>query len=297
MRRKAKAVWCLAAVVLFSGSLVSVRGDEPKSACPEQGVPVLGKIPYISRLFKNVGVAHEPGCAAGQCQKTPCADEFERIGVDFGDGSDWPEGHVWRFGWIGLADGLEGEPGKCAGVECQACPALAIGKVAACCPAGCCESKCCAEQCAAKQATACKCAEHQTACKCADRDELLEQIMELTAEKAAAQGALEAHEAVHEILGEMAELAAKNAALEAKLEAQAEGGKLVERMAELAAENARLKSQVELAEVKVALMKQTIGVEVEKQMLAHRVAELEARLAAGETTTRTARKAEGKKAR
>lgn len=89
---------------LSSGS--PLHAGEPNCAVCETGVPMLSKIPYLNRLFKNVGV--EEDCAecietAGAVEELPCpkgkgdaavclqpstfrhvgADGLERIGVDF----------------------------------------------------------------------------------------------------------------------------------------------------------------------------------------------------------------------
>ena len=101
MRFSARFAAAMAGVVVLSGSFALVHGDEPPKVCPETkacqcpevGVPILSNIPYVSRLFKSVGVVHEPGCEAGHCVKTPCADQLERIGVDFEFLPDLPR---WR---------------------------------------------------------------------------------------------------------------------------------------------------------------------------------------------------------
>jgi hypothetical protein len=301
----AKFAACVAWVVLVSGGLVAARGDEPKQCqCPEVGVPVSSKIPYIARLFKNVGVVHVPGCEAGQCQKTPCADQLDRIGVDFELSQTCPNCPLVRFGPIELAICTEDEACCCREKECPAscaacvCPSagtlavsnIAVGKTAACSGCACCEAKCCAEKTGEAARTT-------AACQCAGRDELWEHLVEMAAAKGAAEAALEAREEHSELLDALVEMATKGAALEAKLEAQTEHNKTIERMVELATENAQLKARVELAEIRTQMLKETLPVAVEKELLARRVAELEHRLAASDEGVRTAKKAAGKKAR
>ncbi len=290
-------------------------GDEPQTCqCPEVGVPILSKVPYLSRLFRSVGVVHEAGCEAGPCEKTPCADQFERIGVDFEFCQTCPDGVV-RFGPIELAVCSEDENCCCRGQECPvacagcACPSagkLAVSQAAAACESASCACKCgagqcCAGACAAVSKTSAA-AHHAAACQCAGRDELWEHLVEMAAAKGAAEAALEARQEHSELLDALVEMATKGAALEAKLEAQAELHKTFERMVELASENAQLKARVELAEIKAAMLKETIPVAIEKELLARRAAELEERLAThGEhkatETIRTAKKGNGKKAR
>ena len=314
--------------VVFS-SLVA-WGEEPKAChCPEVGVPILTKLPYISRLFKNVGVHHEPGCEAGECAKTPCAEQLERIGVDFECLGTCPDNPLVRFGPIELAVCSEDENCCCRGKECpiacagSACPVagkLIVWQAAAASEATACAAKACKVECAAATAAEAKCCEGKCgtatccckngcgaiaktaaaadhACQCAGRDELWEYLVEMAAEKGAAEAALEARQEHSELLDALVEMATKSAALEAKLEAQAQHQKLIERMVELASENAQLKARTELAEAKSEMLRETFPVAVEKEVLARRVAELEERLAATGEEVRTAKKATTKKAR
>ena len=138
--------------------------------------------------------------------------------------------------------------------------------------------------------------------QCAGRDELWGHLVEMAAEKGAAEAALEARQEHSELLDALVEMATKGAALEAKLEAQAEHQRIMDRVIQLGAENAQLKARVELAEIKAAMLKETLPVAVEKELLARRVAELEERLATHEehkatATIKTAKKGTGKKAR
>jgi hypothetical protein len=303
MQKAAKVAAGFAWVVLVAGGIALVRGDEPpgkesQCQCHEAGIPLLSKIPYISRIFKNVGVVHEAGCEAGQCQNTPCADQLERIGVDFELCQTCPNSPLMRFGPIELAICTEDEDCCCRDKECLASCA-ALGCEVKCCTEKCCAeectAKCCAEKCAAAKAS--EVAQQSTACQCAGRDELWEHLVEMAAAKGAAEAALEAREEHSNLLDALVEMATKSAALEAKLEAQTEHNRIMDRVIQLAAENAQLKARVELAEIKTAMIKETLPVAIEKELLARRVAELEHRLATSDEGVRTAKKPNGKKAR
>ena len=304
MQVRAKLAAVMAGVFMFSGSFALVHGDEPKAChCPEAGVPILSKIPYVSRLFKNVGVAHEASCEAGHCQ-TPCADQLERVGVDFDFGfgvcQTCPDGVV-RFGPIELAVCSEDAACCCKGKECPAacascsCPSagkLTVSQCAAegetiCLAAKCGEGKCCEAKCCAVAKT--------SDCQCAGRDELWKHLVEMAEAKGAAEAALEGREEQSELLDALVEMATKGAALEAKLEAQAEQHKLMEQMVELASENAQLKARAELADAKAEMLRETLPIAIEKELLARRVTELEQRLAGGDEGVRTARKANARK--
>src|SRR5262245_43925534 len=133
MRIAARFAAWVAGMVLFSGGFGLAIGDEPNGqdskctdkACQEKqcqyhstGVPILSKIPYVSRLFKTVGIVDGPGFESGQCPKTPCAEELERIGIDFELCPACPDSPVMRFGRIGLAICADDEACECSGKEC-----------------------------------------------------------------------------------------------------------------------------------------------------------------------------------
>jgi hypothetical protein len=276
------------------------------------GVPILSNLPYISRLFKSVGVVHEPGCEAGHCVKTPCADQLEQIGVDFELSQTCPNNPLVRFGPIELAICAEDENCCCRGKECPAacagdgCPSagkMVVWQAAVSDKKTACEATACAATaCAASDAAKCCPGECKCAAATAGREDLWKHLVEMAAEKGAAEAALEAREEQSELLDALVEMATKTAALEAKLEAQSEHQKLMEQMVELASENAQLKARGELAEAKAEMLRETIPVVVEKELLARRVAALEERLAARESersqeAIRTAKKAERKNAK
>jgi hypothetical protein len=273
-------------VGLFAVSIVALaalaRAEDPKCKCPEAaaaqvGIPLLSKVPYISRLFKNATVVHQ--------------------GVEGA-----PEEHaVFQFE-IGLA----------GAADCEACPA---GKAAACATAACgkdgclvqpiklavptlgistcaadcaCDGTCaCAKQCSCEGACPAKVATAKCGANCDAHSHaihhkaIVDQIVELTAIAAAAEAKLEAREesleTTAELLQALAELTGEKAGLAARLEAQTEHHGLVEKMMELAAENARLKAQVELAEAKAAVMQHSVEMAVENERLKMRLADLEER--------------------
>jgi len=255
--------------LIFSLAIAaSTLAEEPACPCPnrgahEVGVPMLSKIPYMSRLFKNVGVA-EPACSKGTC-------EVRQIGVE-----------------LELTAGEQPADAKvCRAGQCEVCPALAcqVAATGACtCPGKCCPDGQCS--CAAKACTADCCASAKSAAK---EHALWEKIVDLAAGKAAAEAALEVQEDSLERTGDLLEALAGVHAEKAKLEAQLE---TQAQLHELASENARLKAQVELAEAKAEVMRATVEMTVENERLKMRLTELEG--AAGKAA-RTASRPRGEK--
>lgn len=89
-------------VTLSTGS--SLQAGEPACTACEVGVPMLSKIPYVNRLFKNVGVPCAEECDAEKTvlRAVPIpgkprhfrqvgADGLERIGIDFDFEIDGPD--------------------------------------------------------------------------------------------------------------------------------------------------------------------------------------------------------------
>ena len=74
MRKISDSMVWAASLVLVVSLLAAARADEPKCECPQRGVPILAKIPYVSRLFKNVGVAPRAGmhCDGMHCREMRC---------------------------------------------------------------------------------------------------------------------------------------------------------------------------------------------------------------------------------
>ena len=282
--RKLSCAVVLGGLVLAAGA----AAEEPKCACPahQVGVPLLTKVPYISRLFKNVGEA------AASCPQE-CTEVFERIGIDFVFGPDGQAG-VCQIRPVDNGEkGCQGThagqtlpspyylqddiqyfpPGsefkrshEAAGCTQAACKTATHVAVKACtCPGECCPDGQC--HCTAKSVAACPFAK-----LAADKNKLWETIVELSAGQAAAEAALEVQEESlersAELLESMAGLHAENAKLAAKLEVQ-------DQLHQLVAENTRLKAQVELAEAKAEVMRATVEMTVENERLKMRLADLE----------------------
>lgn len=277
----------LAGVILCGWSVASVAlADEPKCQCPasaavhEVGVPLLSKVPYLSRLFKNVGGKVHHGIAVPDCPQQ-CADAVEHIGIDFEFAVDGQTGVLQICPVDGPATACQTgacQVGTCqangckVACEAQACQ-LAVSKVAIQAAACKCAGDCCPEGqcCCATQATS-----HQAGTREAH---LWEKIVELSAGQAAAEAAFEVQsdslERSSELFEALAEAHVEKAKLEARLEALAETNKIAEQLLELAAENTRLKAQVELAQAKAEVMQATVEMTVENERLKMRVAELE----------------------
>ncbi|HUE72517.1 MAG TPA: hypothetical protein VMP01_16655 [Pirellulaceae bacterium] len=280
MRLAIQARGFVAALAILAAALMTAKpagGEEP---CPRRelrievkasGVPMLDKIPYVGRLFKNSAV------------KPACDETVERIGVDF----DFLPGQVIRFhGPLDVCPEVcpvcpvaaSKDAVKCAGESCEACPAKVVATAAKCCEksaCGCAGGKCCAAKDIVSKG---------------ELSELWEHIAELTAENAAMEATLESqeaileatlegHGAVLEAKGEMfesvAELMVEKAKLEAKLEMVEHRDAMLKEMVELHAENARLKAQAELAVQKEELLKAQLTTVLENERLKQRVAELE----------------------
>ncbi len=230
----------------------AASAEEPAPKCracavTETGVPLLSKIPYVNRLFKNV---------------TP--REVEQIGVDF-------DFEIPTAG-----------PAKCAiQAGCNECvknasrPQVLVvrttsqGKaVNACCAneARCENEACCEAEVA--QAIACL----KGGCeKEAGQGLSWQRIVELTAHNAALETMLEAQEGIQEARAEMmehfAEVMVEKAKLEAKVEALTQQAELTKEMLSLAGENARLKAQLEMGEAKLALVHEMAKLAIENEQL------------------------------
>lgn len=192
-----------------------------------------------------------------------CGEDFERIGVDF----EAVPGRVFEI------EGLSG--------VCPAC--FKCSEDSKCCS----EGKCCAAECQVAKG---------------EPSELWEHLAELTAENAAMEATLEAHEALLDAKEKMFETLAgvlvEKAKLEAKLEMVEHRDAMLKEMVELHAENAKLKAQAELAQQKEELLQGQLATVLENERLKQRVAELEQRAGDGEQPVLTAKKAQKpKKAR
>jgi hypothetical protein len=223
----------------------------PKCANHERGVPILDKIPYVSRLFKNVGVGHVSEecevevveCPAPKTVRWIAPDGLERIGVDFD------------------CEVVE----QCAQCQAKRCAVTNAARATAVCPpanewkpiavpppANCPPVAVCPPP-GAYAVQACEVlpapfAVMQQPQGVASRDELIEALMEARVEAAVAQTALKVREESEakqlELIKELVTSQVENAKLTAKLELAAEKEKLLAQLIEGHVELATLKAQV-----------------------------------------------------
>jgi hypothetical protein len=253
------SVGLAAALTIMSAA----RADEPNCECRVQGnlnqigIPLLGQLPYVGRLFEYPLSAGKP---------ESCADHLQRVGIDFEIGQPMPGRGVIIVKRL----------------ECQQCAAEGDA-----------EAKCDKEHCCECEVVKATLAAKHAAGHSADDKPTWEQIVGMASEKAALEATLEAHSEIaaakEEIFESLAELMAEKAVLEAKLELQGEREELSKQVQKLTAENARLKAQVELASLRTEMLQKTMQVAVENEHLKHRVAELE-RQSVESTAARTAKR-------
>lgn len=290
--RAAVGILLVAAAVLVSQN--QAAGAEPGYGCPEAGTPILSKIPYLSRLFRNVGVAQEQKCPQ---------DDLERSGVDFECEVDCPFLSFGASGWqvcpLEVQAAYKATPCTNSAATCsgeKSCTANACtGKSCAekACTVSACAKKCCCDECLCDD---CECGERKCELTVAKQQPAhWEQMIGMAAENGALAATLEAHEGNLELIEGMAELMVENAKLEAKLEAQAERLELVSEMQQLLAENSRLKAQAELATERAQLTHGALMTSLENEKLKLRIAELE--LKAGNEARTAARPRVERKAR
>lgn len=251
-------------VLLLAGSFAlpgEARSGEPQPACPkcsavERGVPVLDKIPFVARLFKNAGTSQDRKCAPPQ--------ELERIGIDFDVEvcQDCPAECVF--------DSVSGACPQNALPQILVMRHMVHGKLASpCCEDDRCEDDRCEEGCGED------CEEASACCRAANESAKhglsWERIVELTAQNAALEASLEAQSAFHEEKSELTdsfvEILMENARLQAQVETQAKQAGLTKEVLELVSENAKLKAQAELAEERLALVQQMAKLAVENEHL------------------------------
>lgn len=295
--------------------------DEPQPCqrqCDRTGHELLGKIPYIGRLF------------VGSDAKAQCPDAAP-IGFEFMIVDGKLVAHDVPADQSGPATFLES--------DCQVCPlpefanhfvwrvretcdqgtcaaaatACAVKKETPCCAAKCAASACSTAPCAASRAADCRCDVKCGTAACCDQlvakasrgtcpvKEHWEELAELVAENAAMEATLEAHEELLETRSEMletlAETLVEKAKLEAKLEMVEHRDSMLKEMVELQSENARLKAHAELAQQKEELFRSQLATVLENERLKQRVAELEQQRSAEELPVLTSKRAEKKKAR
>jgi len=284
----------LASGLLFAaGTLGFVAGAgaaEPKLALPNPpnvvenadsavqvhfSVPALSQIPYISRLFKNVGVPAD-------------GPNFERIGVDFDFAVDADaEGTMTVCPteaplFFGALPHCQAQPAQCQFgpmvFSCQV-PGAAAACATSCCDATACgtaQNKWSGPNCASKTGVAVTGPQvnsfvaHCSAAECLHalnrEDSTFVQIAVL--------------ESRTEMMEEIIPLIIEKAKLEAKVELMAEREKMHKEFVELATTNAHLQARLEFQKEQMAMLQQTIKLAHENESLKQRIAQLEHRGAA-----------------
>src|SRR5262245_13152261 len=83
--RMTQTRWCITALLLSALAAGMSRGDEPAPKPPaKEKCPLLGNIPYINRLFKNVSAApsapsHPCPCKPGKpCEGCCCSEKKDK---------------------------------------------------------------------------------------------------------------------------------------------------------------------------------------------------------------------------
>ena len=243
-------IWAI--LFLAATTPTAVRAAEPP-ACPkcstaEKGIPFLSRIPYVSRLFKNVNAPQD----------------FERIGVDF-EFEICPDCPVP----LGISSAACTQS---AGAQLFAVRRTSHQQTAApCCEKACCESAhCCENGCGEDCAEGSPCC--RASCETAEHRGLSwERIVKLTAKNAALEASLEAQSAFHEEKSEMmeslAEMAIEKAKLEVQVETLAQQSQITKEMLALISENARLKAQAQLAETKLTVVHEKAKLAMENEQL------------------------------
>lgn len=215
LRRLRRSPFAAGLLLMFTVGLVlpGVRAEDKPAEkrrvvrYEEHAVPMLSRIPYINRLFKNVGVAvvDEEG-AEGEAQ-------FERVGIDFDMDFDLEVVGPGTSRATILRVSGEGCPNACCQEACE--------DVAALCPT----FNLIKKDPEPKDITALLMAnvrlQTQLEMKEAfdsEREEMLNSLVELTNEKAKLEAALEMAQASHEMLMKIVEVKVENEKLKAKLE-------------------------------------------------------------------------------
>ncbi|MBC7853185.1 MAG: hypothetical protein IAF94_07095 [Pirellulaceae bacterium] len=235
---------------------IAVLGEDIAPVCPkcstvQRGIPILSKIPFVSRLFKNVGADED---------QTVAPQDFERIGIDF-DFEVCPDCPAP----IGISSAARSQN---AGALLFAVRRAAHAQEAAACrePGPCCGKEC------VDVSTCCQDACCPAGCEMAERSGLSwERIVELTATNAALEATLEAQAEFQEEKSEMMDsfvaILMEKAKLEAQVETHAKQAELTKELLALVSENARLKAQAEMAEAKLALVHEMAKLAIENQNL------------------------------
>lgn len=217
------------------GEAVASKSDEC-ATCPqnERGVPILSKIPYVSRLFKNVGRASVDECTQDcELADLDCpgpverylrlvgTDDLEQIGIDFDCEvtTDCPPCETARCAPATAARSMAVYPVR---PPHHAAPSAVYGPQAG--------PYCPYAPVPAYQVLPAPVAMLPTE-SFVSRDELIEALMEARVEAAVAQTALKVREESDakylEIIGELLSSQVENAKLTAKLELAAEKEKML----------------------------------------------------------------------
>lgn len=283
--RRFQLVWSVLFLAGVAALPAAARGEEPHPDCPkcctvEKGVPILNKIPFVCRLFKNVGYKGQE-----------CAPQvFGRIDIDHDSElcHEWPQQAALRLPLplgtlpapqqVIMLRGIQQVHGPlpfgqairtytpaqfCQAAECQA---------SACKTAECQASTepCCSDQC-----------EESDCCQAPSRSARhagpsWEQIVDLTAENAALEAMLEAEAEFQkeksEMLDSLVQLSLEKGKLEAQVELHGKHTELIKEMLALMTENARLKAQSEVVEAKLALIQGMTHLTLENEQLKQQLA-------------------------
>lgn len=264
--KMASALFLPAMLLCCTLGLLAFRpaaADEPEVLPPPvapaecRGVPILSKIPYLSRLFKNVEVAGE--CDTAQAQHCPLItrtwravgpDGAERIGIDFD----------FDCQLLSAEEPCEGR-----------CPALRACSEELCTEEFCSEEECGEEVCREEVCGEVVCSEvvcSEEACdQSRTHEALVEARLELELYEALSEAEAEFREREMELIKELFEAriaaAVATATLKARDKAVSGEAKLREELADARRENSRLQARLEVADEKAELLSQLHQARVE----------------------------------
>ena len=300
--------WTLTVLGAWSIAQRAVQAEEvrPKHEVRVElklsSAPFLSQLPFIGELFVNATKKESACCVEGQC-----AQEFERIGIDFSEPGNK----------LGLNLNEQGNKLQCAHeestascelctVDCANCPAKAQvatatqaackGCLAASCPSElsqCCRQSECVVETKVANANCCgesECQKHTLA--------FTSHMTELVAENVALEMALEAKEELFQLQAKMweqyAALMTEKIQLQEKLSFSekliAERESNWHKMQQLSEENSRLKNMVEIAAMRQKVENSKTELVQENERLKLRVAELDVTGDAQQAGVRVAKK-------
>jgi hypothetical protein len=312
---RAALVAASCALLAASAALAAEPTAECQKACPaaaraghmavsvDVGVPILSKIPYISRLFKNVGVAHTESCEGGECVQTcvraPAASWAVAPASHCTEGATCPINGTPQYcevvggpaefhaplkiiatpmGPICIAPTAT-VAGTCGTSACTtvaaekvcgtACTTVAVEKA---CPAGQCAAPTC---CDTKVRAAGKCGE---SCPCPATAECPTTKVSKKACASCTDCKCAGDDTTTVLWKHIVELSAKAAACEAKAEAEVKAHQntleIFEGLAEVTAEKAALEAKVEAHQAQFAAMEKMIELALENTKLKAEVEKL-----------------------